>query len=97
MSGALKDLLLAAFRRPDPAPFPWDVGQVVRVKRQITRDGQTPGYWAGAYATVIARRSTLLHKDHWYTLRHNANSRMCDFREEEIDRRSLARQPACDV
>ena len=73
--------------KPDPKPYLFEIGQKVRVKILLSEDGQTPKFWEGARAKVMSRYSTLMHKEHWYTLEHSQNGAQDNFKEEEIDRR----------
>ena len=92
-----KDLLVAAYNEPDPRPFLFEVGQKVRVldvrvdQRWAGWDGQTKAYWNGAVVEVLSRKSTGLHKDHFYCLKHE-NGAIDDFREEELDGRFRKRK-----
>lgn len=80
------DLVADAYRRPDPRPYVFEVGQPGRVRLVVAEDGQTPPWWAGARVRVTGRRTTGLHKDHWYKVRAD-DGRTCEFREDELDRR----------
>jgi hypothetical protein len=82
--------LMDHMNRPDPRPYLFAVGQRVRVCKSVTQDGQTPKHWAGAIGIVEERKTSMLHKDHWYAV--SANGRRCEFREEELDFRYAKRE-----
>lgn len=79
-------MLEEKIQEPDPNPFLFQEGQKVRVNKDVTKDGQTPAYWAGALVTVTRRTRSWLYKEHWYTLRH-PNGQEDEFRETELDYR----------
>ena len=83
----LKDKLMEVVNRPDPRPFIFTVGQMSRVRSNVSQDGQTPKYWDGAKVEVLSRHRTMLHKDHVYKVRHLVNGKTCQFYEHELDHR----------
>ena len=70
----LKDKLVEMANRPDPKPFLFNVGQMSRVRSNISEDGQTPEYWDGAKVEILSRDSTPLFKTHVYKVRHLDNN-----------------------
>lgn len=83
--GLLKDMA-KAYAAPDLSPYRFQIGQVVRLRKGRSDDGQTPPIWDGARATVVRRYRTGLHKESWYGLRHESG-RLAEFCEDEIDKR----------
>jgi recombinational DNA repair protein (RecF pathway) len=92
MAESLMELLVKAYREPDPNPYLFEVGQRARVLKRVVEDGQTPKAWAGAIVTVERCWTTGLHKDHIYVVRR-ADGIVCEFKEDELDAR-YARVPA---
>lgn len=90
----LLQLLVNEYNKPDPRPYLFEVGQTVRVVKSVVNDGQTPKHWAGATGSVERRKTTGLHKDHWYVVRHATGNVTCEFREDELDRRYARRVAA---
>lgn len=45
---SLLDLITEQYRKPDPIPYIFEVGQTVRVCVNVISDGQTPKHWASA-------------------------------------------------
>lgn len=78
--------ILKAYQKPDPNPFPFQVGQRVRIRVGVVEDGQTPALWAGAMAIVESRHCTGIHKQHYYKLRYE-QGQLDEFKEEELDAR----------
>ena len=72
---------------PDPEPFVFVVGQIVRLRKGRSDDGQTPEYWDGATVVVVSMYSSGLLKNHWYKVLHPARNVTCDFEEDEFDKR----------
>jgi hypothetical protein len=85
----LTDLILKAYREPDPKPYLFRCGQQVRVLRKVIDDGQTPTHWAGRIGCITRRYTTGIHKDHWYLV--EASGSRCEFRESELDRRYVVK------
>ncbi len=73
-----------AYAKPDPNPYLFEVGQMVRLRKGRSDDGQTPRYWDGAVVKVKDRSCTGLHKIHFYILQH-PNGQEDSFEEDEID------------
>jgi hypothetical protein len=86
MTDSLSELLTKALAIPDPNPFLFNLGQVVRVRKKVINDGQTPLFWAGAKVRVLSRNCSCLTKSHWYVLQH-PNGAQDHFQEYELDRR----------
>lgn len=82
------DLLMKVINEPDTKPYYYEVGQKVRVCKKVLEDGQTPRFWAGAVCEVVKRYASMIHKDHWYKLRH-PNGNEDEFREYELDYRYI--------
>lgn len=91
--GSLADALVAAYQAPDQQPFLFQVGQRVRVRIGCLVDGQTLRHWSGAFARVTGRRSSSLHKEHWYVLEHLNTGDVDDFAESELDQRYTKATP----
>jgi uncharacterized protein YodC (DUF2158 family) len=83
----MTDWIAEAYARPDPNPFIFQVGQMVRLKKGRSDDGQTPEYWDGAIVKVVSMYSTGLLKNHWYKVLHAGQNVTCDFEEDEFDQR----------
>lgn len=85
----LEDLnwIVEAYRKLDPKPFLFEIGQKVRLRKGRSEDGQTPKCWDGAMCEVVNRQSTGLMKRHWYFLKHLENQVISEFEEDEIDAR----------
>jgi hypothetical protein len=84
---SLKDLIMAEYRKPDPNPFLFEVGQEVRLRVGRSLDGQTPEHYNGAMVQILSRYCTGLHKEHWYKVFHKEKNETCEFREDEFDMR----------
>lgn len=84
---SFEQLLLDAYNKPDPNPYPFDIGQKVRLRKGRSNDGQTPRCWDGAICEVVRRYATGIGKYHWYILRHLDNGATSEFEEDEIDAR----------
>jgi hypothetical protein len=85
-------LLAEAYNAPDPNHYLFQVGQVARLRKGRSNDGQTPACWDGAVVGVMGRYCTGLHKEHWYKVRHMGNGATGEFAEDEFDAR-YARRP----
>jgi hypothetical protein len=83
----LMEMLVEAYNRPDPRPYLFQLGQIVRLKKGRSNDGQTPSYWDGAVVEIFGRYTTGLHKDHWYKVYLPSQHVTCEFSEDEIDLR----------
>lgn len=84
----LADLLMEAYRKPDPLPYLFRIGQRVRVLHKVIDDGATHDFWDGAIGNVTERMTTGIHKEHWYVVR--IPFKRATFREDELDRRYIS-------
>lgn len=84
---SLSQLLVDAYNKPDPKPYLFQVGQLVRLRKGRSNDGQTPRYWDGAFGRIEARYTTGIHKEHWYKIRHESENEISAFFEDELDAR----------
>jgi len=82
------DGMVAIARMPIDRQPRYAVGQVVRVKKSVVEDGQTPLHWCGAKATVERVVVAGIFCKEWvYILRHSLVDQTCKFRECELDLR----------
>lgn len=86
----MMELIAAAYAKPDPNPYLFEVGQTVRLRKGRSDDGQTPEYWDGAIVTVVSRHCTGMMKYHYYKVRYPGGP-TCDFEEDEFDMRYAKR------
>jgi len=89
MKEDLKDKFIEYVMKPDSKPFLFKKGQVARVLNGISDDGQTPEYWDGAKVIISEKHCSTIFKHHWYKVIHMENSRTCEFKEEELDKRFI--------
>ena len=85
----LYDIILTKINEVDSLPFLFKEGQVCRILRSVSEDGQTPEYWDGAKVRVIFRYSTPIFKNHIYRVIHLINNKICEFAEDELDKRYI--------
>lgn len=83
----LAELLTARYAEPAPTKPLFAVGQVVRVIRGVSNDGQTHHSWNGAIAVVVRRYTTGLSKEHRYVITNKATAATDDFGQRELDHR----------
>jgi uncharacterized protein YodC (DUF2158 family) len=83
--------IIDAYNEPDPKPFVFVKGQIVRLKKGRSDDGQTPECWDGAKVVVVSMYSSGLLKDHWYKVLLKEINQTCDFEEDEFDLRYAKR------
>ena len=74
-------------RRIETKPFLYSFGQKARVLSNVIEDGQTPEYWSGAKVEIRERYHTPIFKNRVYVVKHLKNNRICEFKEEELDKR----------
>lgn len=71
-------------------PFLYEVGQKVRIRKNIVQDGQTPEYWSGALCQILSRQNVgMFLPKHMYKVRLLHGDKICDFFEYEIDMRYI--------
>ena len=85
----LDDFIMEIVRSPDPEPFLFIKGQTARVYKFVIKDGQTPEYWGGAKVKILNKFRTLLWKTHICKVDHLENGRICEFSEDELDKRYI--------
>lgn len=67
---------------------PYEVGQKVRVLKQVLDDGQTPDFWIEGLVEIISVGHTLISKDWTVTLKH-PNGATDRFKASELDARYI--------
>lgn len=72
----------------------FQIGEVVRLRKGRSDDGQTPSYWDGAHVEVVLVYPDITTGHRWYKVRHMTRNAVCEFREYEIDLRCVKRQPS---
>ena len=70
-------------------PFLYEVGQKVRIRKNVIYDGQTPKYWGGALCQILSRQNVGFVPKHIYKVRLLHGDKVCDFFEYEIDMRYI--------
>ena len=78
-------------------PFLFSEGQLVRIKKGVINDGQTPLYYAGATVEIISCHRTSLYRNNYYIVYFAEKNATCEFTEDEIDQRGKKRDDSCRI
>jgi hypothetical protein len=64
--------------------FLYENYQAVRLKNQLSSDGQTPIYWDGATVVITKRLLGTVLQEPCYQVLHVSLNKTCKFKQEEI-------------